>query len=264
MKADAQHELRAPEDKIVASGTLGYIPALSPGDNTLISREHFVGARFGENWGAYAGLMDIAYGLRIPDHNAVNRRNTGLAQNDQTHGVLGHYTSEKLEAAAHAFVGNLTQDAALRPKGVAATAECQVWEKNRLGVSLLRSSNDFRTNTLGAVHHRIQFREGSGLISEAGLIRTVTSAPSTQTGPYLFAQALHRIFRGFHLIGTAEYASAQFSGADKTYRLAPGIQWFVMQRVELRLDLSFAWRRGVNGSPNTFSFDGLGQTALTF
>lgn len=264
MKADAQLVLRTDEDRIVASGTIGYIPA-APGKSNLISREHYVGARWGENWGTYAGLMDIAYGLRVPDHEAFSRSLTGLKQNDQSYGLLTHYTSEKTEGALHAFVGNFTQDSTLRPKGASATVEREFWAKNRLGVSVLHASNDYRSRWQGSVHHRVQFREGSGLISEIGVVRATTLVPSTNLSPYLFVQGLQRLFRGFHLIATAEAMSAEaFAPADRYYRLNPGVQWFPMQRLELRLDLGLQWKRAVAGVGNDFSFDGFGQAALTF
>ena len=264
MRADAQLVLRTPEDRMVASGSIGYIPA-PPGEPRLVSREHYLGARVGDRWGVYAGYFDVAYGLRIPDHESFSRSLTGLKQNDQTHGVLLHHTSDKTEGAVHAFLGNLMQAAALRPVGASATVEHEFWNKNRLGLSVLRSSNDFRSRTQASVHHRIRWREGSGVISELGVARIATVEPSTSLAPFLFVQGTHRFFRGFHGLATLEAASTQlFRSAARYYRVAPGVQWFALQRVELRLDFGGMWTRAVGGVSNDFRLDAMGQAALSF
>lgn len=257
MQADLATTLKFREDTLIASGTIGYQDTHgNPALESVLSREHYVGARIGEKWGAYAGLMDIAYGVRVPDHESFSRRATSLAQNDQAHGLLAHYTTETFEAGVNPFVGNLYQDEKLRQKGFSATAEYEVATAHRIGASILHSANDFRSRSLLGVHDRMQIREGTGFVAEAGLIRTKTPAPLERTGPYLLGQLLSRVARGFHLLGTVETYANKWSDADaRYYRATPGFQWFPMQRLEFRFDVMNQWaiQRGVPGSDYSLS-----------
>jgi hypothetical protein len=231
--------------------------------SSLISREHYVGAVLTENlWGgslrAMVGFMDIAYGIRVPDHNLFSRKATLLAQNDQTHGALLHYASERGEATFHAFMGNLTQDSALRLKGISGTSERQMGDKSRLGGSALYFTNDFRSRFQAAGHWRQGFGEGQSLLLESGLIfESPTGLPNT-TGYYVMSQGLQRLFRGFHLLGTLDGYIPRFdASAARQLRLSPGIQWFTFQRLEIRAELQSAWTFA--GGDTAYALNFLGQ-----
>ena len=91
MQSDVSVTLKSPESKWIASATVGLADdenskGSKTNDGPLISREHYVGTRLNDEWGIYAGFMDVAYGIRIPDHEAFSRSFTQLKQNDQTHG----------------------------------------------------------------------------------------------------------------------------------------------------------------------------------
>ena len=61
--------------------------------------------------------MDKAYGIRLVDHTAFSRGAIGLGQNDQTHGVMVHYSTKKWKAAVHGYAGNMLNDAEVRQMG---------------------------------------------------------------------------------------------------------------------------------------------------
>lgn len=243
MKADLAAVVKFVEDRYIVSGTLGYIAdpkatSTANADGFLISREHYVGARVTDAVGLYAGLMDVAYGLHIADHTAYSRSKTNLAQNDQVHGVLAHYGTEKFETAAHVFAGNLYQDSRVRPKGAALTFEVEPADKVRTGASFLYSKNDYRRRIMGSTHIRTQLMPGHSLIGELGFIGETPVNQGSSLGAYLFLQSMHRLLRGFHILGTAEYYSAHvFSPDQRLLRGGPSIDWFPLQRCELRADL---------------------------
>lgn len=266
MQADASLVLKFSEDKYYASGSFGYAPTPpgKPNASHLISREHYFGARIGENWGLYAGFADTVFGIRIPDHPAYSRSRTGLAQNDQVHGIFTHYTGEKLEGGVHLFAGNLYDDEDVRQRGVSGTVEYEVWRNGRLGTSLLYSSNDFRSRFLSSVHLRTRMTEGQSLLTELGLIRERSTLPSASTGTYLFLQSLHRLVRGLHLLGNLEFYTAQaFEPHARYLRFGPSLQWFVFQRLELRADLLNTKKfDSQKGDTNILNF--AGQVHLSF
>ena len=131
------------EQKFIFVGSYGYVPVpnrlrgLPVADDTKewISREHYFRYMASDKLWLYAGMTDKVYGLRIVNHTAYSRARTGLAMNDQTHGVIAHYIESSWELTGHAFAGNMFQDADVRQAGGSAMFEYEVAEAWRLGIS---------------------------------------------------------------------------------------------------------------------------------
>jgi len=267
MQADANLVIKFSEDKYFVSGTIGYAPNPQGAPTTegnLISREHYAGARLSETLGLYAGFSDVVYGVRVPDHTAYSRMMTGLAQNDQVHGIFTHYAGEKVEGGIHAFLGNLYQDESLRPKGLSGQVEYEAWKHGRIGGSALYSKNDFRKRLMSSLHVRSQIKEGHSIMGEIGLIHEKSKLPSTTLSNFLLFQSMHRLFRGFHLLAEAEYFTLEaFKPNARFVRYGPAIQWFPTQRLEIRTDIQntkkFDSRKG---GTNTLNL--LAQVHLSF
>ena len=109
-------------------------------------------------------MMDKVFGIRVPDHIAFSRSVTGLAQNDQTHGVLIHLMKNKFEIGIHPFLGNLDQASDLRQKGISAKIEYDFSNKFKPGVSILKSESDHLVNTLASIHTKMGFSKGSSVL----------------------------------------------------------------------------------------------------
>ena len=93
MQADVNAVIKLDRtDKYIASISFGYAPTPKSKKGQDVgnyrSREHYIGIRPNQTYGIYIGMMDKVFGIRVPDHIAFSRSITGLAQNDQTHGVL--------------------------------------------------------------------------------------------------------------------------------------------------------------------------------
>ena len=104
------------EQKYTVVGTFGYVPVPRGFENPnvekpdeWISREHYLRVQTTPDLWMYAGMMDKVYGIRIVNHTAYSRARTGLAQNDQSHGVIAHYIQPKWELSLNVFAGNLFQ-----------------------------------------------------------------------------------------------------------------------------------------------------------
>src|SRR5690606_34969840 len=175
MQADARAILKFGEnDRFVAVGNFGYAPLpesmKAAGESERRSREHYLGYKVTPKFGVYAGLMDKVFGIKVIEHIAFSRVAPEVQQNDQTHGVLGHYLGEKWEVFAHGFVGNMTQDEQLRMKGGSLSVERTVFDIHRLGASFMSSKNNFQELLSYSGHARLNLKDGSAVLAEIGQV----------------------------------------------------------------------------------------------
>jgi len=248
MQAEANLVLRPlSNDKFFLVGTYGYAPTPQSSRNTnkkvsnVISREHYLQYTIAKGHRLYLGFMDKAYGLRIPDHTAYSRMNTTNGQNDQSHGVIYHYTQKNYELAFNAFMGNMYQDAPLRQQGFAINAEYEIVDDFRLGLTSLYSKNKYVNYFINGLTARSGFDNGASIIAEFGAISTkplLTTNPST-LGVYSMTQAMLKLTRGVHFLTSYEYFKSDISSGNlnSNYRYIMGLQVIPAQRIELRFDL---------------------------
>lgn len=228
------------DKKYIFSGSMSYNPGRSDNENEdkFRSREHYIGYRPKKNWGVYVGLLDKAFGLRIPDHNAFSKSVTNLAQDDQTHGVLFSYLAEKWNVNVHAFVGNMTQDAELRQVGGSARFEYNFSKSYVVGASLLSSSSDFLEQSTFSVHTKMAPSKNMSIMAEFGINNKASAVNATEdNGMYFFSQHHIRMSRGLYYFTSLEYYEADNANGQKTMVFGPGIQWFPIQKVEIRAEL---------------------------
>lgn len=272
MQADANVVLKfGQRDQFLSSFTFGYAPIPRAQQNTsqandiekYRSREHYLGWKINSQFGIYAGLMDKAFGIRVAEHTAYSRTTTQLTMNDQAHGLLLHISGESYEFALNPFVGNLAQASNLRAVGASSIFEATIFEKNRLGFSLLSQKNDFLENQSYAVHLRSGFGDGASLLFEFG--RSDKFAPiigSKNKEYYSLFQNHIKFNRGVYLINNIEYYK---KSSDKSYkvRFGPSLQIFPISKVELKFDL-YNTRNFSRTSSTKDRWDFLAQTHLWF
>jgi hypothetical protein len=231
------------QDKLIFVGQISYAPKplASQGDGKTYesyrSRETYMGYRFTKSFGIYAGLMDKAFGIRVPDHIAFSRMVTRNTENDQTHGILFHYLSEKFEFALQPFAGNLVQENNLRQKGGATQIGWMTGETTRLGASLAVSSSEVLAMTEYSIDVRSGFDKGNSLLLEVGQVASTPKGGTQSTDRYVFLQNQWLLRRGLSTILTAEMFQPDIKVSGETYRFGPGIQYIPIQRVELRADI---------------------------
>lgn len=236
-------------DQYIASFTYGTRPTNRIDQNNLMetkgySREHYIGWRPTTKVGVYAGKMDKAFGLRIPDHNLTSRRATRTAQFDQVHGVMIHAVGETLEGSIHGYVGDLNEsDETLRDEGFSGIFEWGVSAQNRLGVSYMNNRLGENQTTVIAVHDRLGLGKGHSLMAEVGEITLTPDNGEVRKTMYGFLQSHLMLTRGLWLQGTFDYYKGKITGGggglidDEILSVGPGIQWFPRQKIELRLDI---------------------------
>jgi hypothetical protein len=173
----------------------------------------------------------------VAEHIAFSRVYTDNAQNDQTHGVMLHGLKNGFEGAIHAFTGSLFQSSDLRQKGASFQLERDVGD-HRVGISALRSSNDYVGITSYSGHGRINFNDGTALLFEYGQVhRNSETGENSRISRYGLLQTFSRATQGLYLIANIDYGKRDLSNSRSTLRWGPGLQWFPIQKMELRADL---------------------------
>jgi hypothetical protein len=230
------------ENNFFLSMSYGYAPkpraSQDPNIETYRSREHYIAYRPNESVGIYLGLLDIVYGIRTADHIAFSKQTTGLAQNDQTHGIMTHYTNKNIEVASHVFIGNLTQQEDLRQKGLAIKLESNTVPDFKPGISALKTKSEYFEKTLTSLHFKKGLSKGSSIMLEIGKnsLENLDSKEVTKS-TFVFMQNHIFIRRGTYFFLTTEYFKPNDLIENEIVRLGPGIQYFVNRGVELRMDL---------------------------
>lgn len=246
MQADANLALLFNQDQtVIFVGSYGYAPVPQrlqaiPGiekPKEWVSREHYFRFQMAENWYAYLGMMDKPYGIRIVNHTAYSRARTGLAQNDQSHGVILQYVGEKWETSFNAFAGNLFQEEELRQQGASAILDYAVDPELKLGISVLSSTNDYIALTRTGLHLRAGQGSGSSILIDLGYLGDKPKTSVAKKGYYLYSQATQKIVRGYHLFATGQAYKEDMviSKADFT-KFGFGFLTFPMAKTEFRLE----------------------------
>lgn len=227
-------------DKLTFVGQISYAPKPRTAKGSYDeyrSREHYVGYRFTKAFGLYAGFMDKVFGIRVPDHAAFSRSLTGLNQNDQTYGLLGHYLAGSWEVAVQPFMGNLVQDEKLRQKGATGQVGYALSETARVGGSALHSSSDYLTISMYSLDARAGAGKGSSVMFELGQIEKTPKGSSSTTSRYVFMQNHWLLKQGLFALLSAEAMQPSIKLAGEMYRFGPGVQYFPTNRVEMRADI---------------------------
>lgn len=256
------------EAKLFTSISYGYAPkpkSVAKEDiETYRSREHYIGYRPKKEIGFYLGMLDKVYGIRTPDHIAFSRQTTGLAQNDQTHGLVIHYNDDLFDLGVHTFIGNLDQDEALRQKGASIKLESNNNSKFKPGISALNSRSDFFASQLMSIHFKAAYSKGSSTLFEFGKQQKENIASlEVEKSTFLFLQNYLYLRRGTYFFTTAEYYRPNDELDTEIARIGPGFQYFLNQGVEFRFDLYNT--KSFNPSAATKdTYDFTGQVHLWF
>jgi len=233
------------KDQFIMSGTFGYAPIPRALQNTAAaasmkeyrSREHYIGIRPNSNFGIYFGLMDKPFGIRVVEHNSYSRITPQLTMDDQAHGMILHVSTPTFEAGLDAFAGNLSSKSDIRMKGMSATFEKTVFEKNRMGASIMSQKNNYLKMLATAIHTRSQISHGTSVLFELGKVDKKPEGGSPKRSEYYALLQNHiRTNRGIYFLNSVEYFK---SSLDKNYRVrfGPGLQYFPISKLELRTDV---------------------------
>ena len=205
--------------------------------------------------------MDKIFGLRVAEHTMYSRSLNNLSQNDQSYGVQLHYNKDKWEIGANYFIGNLTQDKALRQKGFSLKLDFKPSNNSAIGGSYLSSKNNFVKQTSMAIHLISSIGKGSSLLAEIGKISFSPVIGNTKDTKYTYgmSQIYFKLSRGLYFFNQIELLES--SDVSSNLRFGPGLQYFPMQRVEVRAEI-YNTRNFSKKVSNEDSWDILGQLHL--
>ncbi|MCC6138863.1 MAG: hypothetical protein IT287_09530 [Bdellovibrionaceae bacterium] len=245
MQADVNAAIFFDKDqKYAFVGSIGYVPEpfrlRNSGEkvDTFISREHYFRWQAKEELWMYFGMMDKVYGIRNVDHTAFSRSATGLAQNDQAHGITAHFIKSDWEYTINAFAGNLYQNSELRQMGASMMFEYDLREAFRVVVSVLHSTNDFVQNQRLGIHSKYGFGHGSALLLETGLIQDDPKSGTATKGYYVYSEAIQKMIRGYHIFVTGQaYKNDMTGSGTDMLRMGAGLLAFPMARFEWRIEV---------------------------
>lgn len=250
--------------KYAVVGSMGYVPERVNDPDTWISREHYFRLQATEKLWIYTGMMDKVYGIRHVNHTAYSRSRTGLAQNDQSHGVMVHYINPKWELTVNGFLGNLNQRSELRQQGFSSLFEYDLKDNWRIGATFLNSKNDFVSQTRFGVLSRAGYGKGSAILFESGLIQDKPEVGDSVMGYYVYSEAQQRVKRGYHVFVTSQaYKRDLSSDVSDELKFGFGLLAFPMQRLELRVEAENS--QLVSAGPNVprYGWSVLGQIHLS-
>lgn len=227
---------------VVPSNTLANGKAeydVEKGEDLWYSREHYVGHRFNQNVGVYLGKMDKVFGIRHVDHTAYSRIKTNNHQHSQTHGAMVHFGGEKFDAGFQYYLGDYEKLEEYRTQGFATKYEHSVLDTLRLGLSYMNETDDNDKNLAAtALIYKQQIGKGSSILFEYGSIDETPDGGETTNSTYAFLQNYIYLAKGLYYMMTFEHNNPNTSEKKNLYRIAPGIQWMPVQRVELRADVT--------------------------
>jgi hypothetical protein len=235
-------------DKIFV-GSVDYVPTPArfgttnePKPLSWVAKDYYFRWVVTKGYILYAGLMDKPYGIRHPDHTAVNRGldNFGLNQNDQSHGVILQMNFSKIEMFIDAFFGNYNQDAPLRQKGFSIMGEYAFSKETTIGLSYLKSANAYLDMSRAAVHSRVGFAKGKSLMAEVGLRtdKPLQISEDATNGFYSYIESLIAFTKGYNFLSTYQiYKDNLTSTGTVRNKLGLGFLIFPWQKTEIRAEL---------------------------
>lgn len=205
----------------------------------MYMKEYYLRWKLNNNLWLYAGQMDKAYGIRNVDHTAVNRSindTSLLSQFDQSLGATVHFTYPTWDIAANIFFGNSYEKSPEKQKGGSVTGEYQIYEKFKLGGSLMHSESDLTKWNLAAVTGRMGLSKGTSVLAEAGLKEQTTKSTDTSIlGTYVWVESLVNFRRGYNLLTNIEASKSDIKKASaENLKYSFGAMIFPLPRTEMR------------------------------
>lgn len=197
----------------------------------LFWQEYFIRIQASKKLWISAGLIDKTFGIKHPDHTAVNRSKINIGQNDQVHGLLTHWADKEFDAIIHVWQGNLSLEEINRKSGGSLFGEAKIFTNHAIGFSILNEKNKSSQQTTMAIHTKFSFDNGHSFLMEVG-----SNTLNDFKQGYAFSQGSIKLRRGLFLRSAGEYYKNDIttqSAENMIWKL--GLLWFPIQRIELHL-----------------------------
>lgn len=231
------------DESILLSGTWGSVPTQEMIDdgkyNRILSKDYFIRYRLDESLFLYFGLIEKTFGIRLADHTIYTRSQTGLNYNSQEQSLLIQSFTDCWDWALQFYWGNPYEIDSLKNKGASFTAEKNISELNRVGLSLLSEKNDNLQHGLFSMHWRYGFEDGSSVLLEYGLQNSIINFPDQNLiGDFGFIQSKLFLDRGKYLkFGLDKYNTDLKIGGVDHWRFLTGFTLYPLSYLEMGMDI---------------------------
>jgi len=209
------------------------------------SRRHYILLNLSDNMSFRVGKFFPAYGIMFPDHTLITRDGMGFDEGRESYNVE---ISAKGDAGELFITGVLGQKGILRetsteevastevPKGFIVRSAAYLAKRSQLGISgfYLSTGNSysmaFGTYGLFGITRDVYllFEGDKKYISKNS---DLSDYKETTLG---LAQLGYEIFKGMHVVGTAEYQNEDSSAS----KISGGLQWYPRPHFEASFTLS--------------------------
>ncbi len=217
----------------------------------VLSRNHFVGARIGEQSLLRLGRLNLPFGVRVPEHVLWVREATRTdRESDQQHGLAFSHASGRLRLEAMAVAGNFQiYPDRYRERGYSASVEYLLGPTHAVGLSslLLRANEDRFTQARRTVRHAHGVNARLGLSPEWAILTEldVLKEGGRGVGYAGLLQVDYEPLRGLHFMLSGE--GVDQGALDAAPTTSPGngearlglwgsVAWYLLAHFELRLD----------------------------
>jgi hypothetical protein len=233
---------------LIFVSNLSYFPVPARFRNSIetkpspwISKQHYFRYKLDKEFFIYAGLMDKVFGIRHPDHTAVNRAELGLGIADQSHSVAIQNFNNLYDYTFQYFIGNLNQDADLRQKGFTLSGEYYYGKSDSVGASILSSENSLKSEKRFSITARNGFAKGKSIIFELGheLNSSKTNTIINNRGVYFYSQSLIGLEKGYNLFTTFQYQKPELESSEsfEYNQVGLGLLAFPFPKTEFRAEV---------------------------
>jgi hypothetical protein len=223
-------------------GTLSYVdePSYARPNTTINGSEHMMAREYffrwlqSENSIWYVGLFDKSFGIKHPDHTAVNREAIGVGMNDQVHGVLYQWQKDKHEIFIHPYLGNVALPGAEQKRGASVMYEYEPQEKTVFGLSVRSEKDETDQLTAIAAHARLGLLGNHSFLNELGYTQSKASTSDSVAGLYDYLELQLKIVRGLYFQSVAQLNRSDLKQESYGYDWGFGFLYFPVQRIEIR------------------------------
>jgi hypothetical protein len=223
----------------------------------MISRSHWIGVDFTDEFLVRAGRLNLPFGVRMPEHVMWVREQTRTdRESDQQHGLALSYSGSSLRGELMAILGNyqINPDK-FRERGYSLFVEMLVTSSVGFGVSSMVTTAEADLTTFaddktlrqahGLFTRLVPVSQVAVLLEADALLKTDLNA-----GYVGFLQVDYEPVQGLHFLATGEFLDQGFrpaEGALPDPERAPGfgepkfggwlsVDWFFAPHCEVRID----------------------------
>lgn len=211
----------------------------------IVSREHWAGYVFSDDWLVRAGRINVPFGIRQVEHTLFVRSDTRTDLNDtQQHGIAVAYSGERLRGELMGILGNyqIAPDA-YRQRGYSGYLEYAPLSRLAAGVSssVTYAKRDLLLRTADLRQAHGLFVRASPvrplvLLGEGDLVLHALDGPANLVGYAAMLQADLEPLQGLHFIASLEMKNSGAKNTGVSYGGWAGVNWFFLPHLDVRVD----------------------------